>query len=194
MYKKSILIFSIIFLYTIIVLILISCNKNIIKSHVNPIPKKMPKLKKNDIKILNFYMKEWETIITTQMHFNDLIIRFRSIILTSFATLIGAALVIFDLKEKFSPEFFLPVLIVILLFWILAFFLDFFYYHHLLLGAVSQALKFDESHYFKKLGLFGMTSCIKGHISPLLSNIFLFGFYTIPVVVLIILYILFYTK
>ena len=48
--------------------------------------------------LLEIYQKEWEINIQTQMHFNELIIKFRSVMLTAFITLFGAAIAVFKKK------------------------------------------------------------------------------------------------
>ena len=39
----------------------------------NPIPNDSTSLNESDLNKLQYYMKEWEVVINTQMHFNDLI-------------------------------------------------------------------------------------------------------------------------
>jgi len=155
------------------------------KNPIHPLPDKIPILKSKDLCIVDCYLKEWEVVIKTQMHFNDLIIKFRSIILTSFATLIGAAIVVFKIYDKFDATYFMYILIVVGILWILAFFLDYFYYHHLLLGAVLQAKKYDESAEMKKLGLFGLSECITKNNNPLIADILIYAYYFVPLLLMI---------
>lgn len=121
------------------------------------------------------------------MHFNDLILRFRAITLTAFVTLIGAAVAIgkyFSLSESSLGWLILTLPVTL---WSTAFIIDFFYYHRLLLGSVTEALKFDGSHKLKSYGLFGMTTCISEHVHPPASKALVALYYAIPVMVLILL-------
>ena len=66
-------------IYTAVV---IAIDRIIIAKHkgrdipVNRIPESLPDLSDNEKAVIPFYQTEWKTIIETQMHFNDLIIRF----------------------------------------------------------------------------------------------------------------------
>lgn len=141
---------------------------------VNPIPNVIPSVDKDLGVMLPLLMQEWETVIKSQMHFNDLIIRYRTIILTGFATLLGAAETVI---QRYSVTKNILWLLLILL--IAGFVLDFFYYHRLLLGAVAQSKKFDNSGVAKQFGLFGMTECIKNHVQPPTSKVLVVGFYVL---------------
>jgi hypothetical protein len=128
--------------------------------------------------------KEWEVTINTQMHFNDLIIRFRSIILSVFVAALGlifaaskqATITVHDINLLLS---------IALVFWLSCFILDYFYYHKLLMGAIKHAEKFDNSEFFKKKGLYGLTSRISSEISPPKAKIFIWVFYLFPVAALL---------
>ena len=129
---------------------------------------------------------EWKTTIETQMHFNDLIIKFRSVVLSVFLTGLG---VVFGLsKEMDSNGNLCFILTIAFVFWFCCFLLDYFYYQKLLLGAVKHAEKFDENEFFRKKGLFGLTKSISFEISGLLSKALIFIFYILPLMVLVILY------
>jgi len=160
------------------------------------IPKEFPSIEPNELKLLDAYVNEWITIIKTQMHFNDLIIRFRSVSLTVLFALIGGLASISKIIP--SVEFSWIFLVALPLgFWIASFVLDFFYYHRLLLGAVAEARKFDESSVHERFGLFGMTACIKNYVQPPTSKILIIIFYSSPITIAIIagiLYCLISTK
>lgn len=130
--------------------------------------------------ILALYHKEWSEVVGVQMHFNDLIIRFRASTLTILAALFGGSIAL----VKFAPNDVSLLLIygVPLLFWFSAFIIDMLYYHRLLLGAVEQAKKFDDSPLMKEYGLCGLTSCVKKHVHPRMSTLLLFGYYFVPIV------------
>lgn len=149
----------------------------------NEIDSKLLEENKNDVvDYLKLYQKEWEVIISTQMHFNDLIIRYRQIFLTLFLSVITAG---FSLKldGKISDKTFYCIVIAILVSWCLAFLLDYFYYYKLLLGSVEAAKKFDENLYFEKWGLFGLTKQISTKISPFQAKAIIWLFYSFPVIV-----------
>ena len=50
---------------------------------------------------LELLKEEWKVTIQTQMHFNDLIMKYRSIILSVFITSLG---VIYGISEKLKPD------------------------------------------------------------------------------------------
>jgi len=153
------------------------------------IPEKIPVISQKEREILEIYLKEWQVIIETQMHFNDLILRFRSITLTTFVTLIGAVVAISNLKV-ISKESIPPLFLLISFLWIASFIIDFRYYDRLLLGSVKQAMKYDNSKYFRMLGLFGMTSGISNQVKPLTSKWLLILYYAVPMVGLCLVYLL----
>jgi len=134
---------------------------------------------------LVYLKEEWKTTIETQMHFNDLIIKFRSVVLSVFLTGLG---VVYGFSDKLNNNDSLYfVLILAFVFWICCFVLDYFYYQKLLLGAVKHAKKFDENEFFKKKGLFGLTKRISFEISGFLTKTLIRVFYLLPLVVLAIL-------
>jgi len=148
---------------------------------VNKIPDSLPELSDSEKAVIQLYQTEWKTIIETQMHFNDLIIRFRSIVLTAFITLVGASVALQGTKKIDEKQFFM-ILAILFFLWITAFVVDFFYYHRLLLGSVAQAMKFDESELGTRLGLFGLTTCISKVVHPPASKIMVILFYGIPLI------------
>ena len=152
-----------------------------LKNPVNELPVVLPQIGKYKLEIYQLYLREWEVIIKTQMHFNDLIIRFRGLTLAAFVALVGASIAAQKAMDLEKSEFLL-ILIIIGILWITAFILDFGYYHRLLLGSVAQALKFDNSEIFKELGLFGLTTCISEHVHPPTSKILVFIYYVLPLV------------
>lgn len=138
--------------------------------------------------VLDLYLKEWNVIIETQMHFNDLILRFRSFILTAFFVLLSAIIGMQKIRPLKENEYFL-LLLIPCIFWISAFIVDFFYYHKMLIGAVAQAKKFDENDFFIKQGFFGLTKCISNHIAPSVSRLLVVAYYFLPLLFLGIIYI-----
>lgn len=162
---------------------LIHLRRGPLRVPVNPPPADLPEISEELNRLLDLYIKEWQTIVQTQMHFNDLILRFRSITLTVFLTLVGAALTIHRLSTLDTSTF-LMIVGCIVVFWITAFILDFGYYHRLLLGSVAQAMKFDESQSLRNLGLFGMTTSISEHVHPPTSRVLVCVYYFLPLAVI----------
>jgi hypothetical protein len=154
---------------------------------VNPLPVDIPEIAEEQRKTIELYIKEWEVIIKSQMHFNDLIIRFRSFTLTGFIAFIGATVAV----QKITPlkiDDFLLIISIIITLWITAFIIDFFYYHRLLLGAVSQAMKFDNSQKLKEYGFFGLSSCISDYVHPPASKLLVIIYYLFPLLMISLLY------
>ena len=156
-------------------------------AHVPVIPEHIPVLTEDERGMLELYLKEWQVIIETQMHFNDLILRFRAITLTTFVTLIGAVVAISKLGVISTHSLQLLFLLMFVL-WLTSFIIDYRYYHRLLLGSVKQAMKYDNSEYFKLYGLFGMTSCISDQVRPLTSKWLIMLYYSVPTVALWLIY------
>lgn len=174
----------VVIIYTVVVVAIdrYMARKSDIKARrvpVNEIPRELPILSDAEKELVPIYQKEWRTIIETQMHFNDLIIRFRAIVLTAMITLAGASVVL-QQAEKIDKSSSITVVVLLLFLWFTAFVMDFFYYHRLLLGSVAQAMKFDNSELAKKAGLFGLTTCIKEAVHPPASKIMVGLFYLIP--------------
>ena len=149
----------------------------------NPIPDDSLASVKADDPLIERYLSEWKVVIETQMHFNDLIIRFRSITLTAFISMTGAALTLLKM-EIFVDNLLLLIPIV---FWCTAGILDFCYYNRLLLGSVRQAKKFDQSKKMKELGLFGMTACIGSHVNSTATKFLVIAYYFFPVIAIIVI-------
>jgi hypothetical protein len=99
---------------------------------------------------INVILKEWEIVVQTQMHFNDLIMKVRSATISVVLAVFGAAgyslqfgnldLVIASIKFHAS------VLVITsgLLFLIGMFVLDYFYYFKTLKGAVEKGNEFEK--------------------------------------------------
>ena len=150
---------------------------------INIIPDELPSLPSEEIELIKLYLKEWEVTINTQMHFNNLIIRFRGLTLTAFAAFFGAILAA-DITNKLSESGFFIILTILAIFWITSLILDFGYYHKLLLGAVKQSYKFDDSNYLKKMGFFGITTCISKSVHPPTSKVLVLLYYLLPLMAL----------
>jgi hypothetical protein len=132
---------------------------------------------------LQLLANEWRTTIQMQMKFNDLIIRFRAIVLSvlmlSLLLLVRAyftgAIVGVDMHIMLAMLF---------VFWLACFILDYGYYHQLLLGAVRHARKFDDNAFFRSKGLFGLTEQINLEIGLLRSKVVMWLFYLLPMCII----------
>ena len=142
-------------------------------------------IKEYSVEDLKLYQREWEVVINTQMHFNDLIIRYRNIFLTIFLSIITVSFSLYS-YGKIEPATFYCIVVAILLSWALAFLLDYFYYYQMLLAAVAHAKKFDDNEKFKELGLFGLTKEISDRVTQCKASTFIFIFYGVPAALTII--------
>lgn len=150
----------------------------------NPIPVALSGLPSGHKDLIELLQREWQTNISVQMHFNDLIIKFRSMTLAAFAALFGAALAVAN-ALTLSPKVKGVVLVLPVGFWVAAGFLDLGYYHRLLLGAVSQAAKFDDHDGLRELGLFGLTTTIKKTVRPFSAQVFVVLYYLLPMIAVV---------
>jgi len=132
-------------------------------------------------------LEEWKTVIQTQMHFNDMIMKMRTTGVTTVLAFFGAASISLQYANLyltiFNFSFHASILIIasglVLLFAI--FVLDYFYYYKMLLGAVERGYQIDQA-YEKKLidgtKMFGLTTEISKAIGrPHLSKLFIWIFY-----------------
>lgn len=134
-------------------------------------------------------LEEWKKTVDVQMHFNDLIMRNRQIVMTSVLTVFGAAAfslqfpnLILDISLlKFHAAasiilFGLGLLLSML-------FLDYFYYFRLLLGAVDRGEgieKILQERSSNQLG--GLTLAISKTVDRQRAQRSLFWFYVIPLI------------
>jgi hypothetical protein len=142
----------------------------------------------DQVKLLALYMEEWKTVIQTQMHFNDLIIRFRSFVLAAIGALFGALLA-WDSKWGGNKDrkWFWTLSVTLLAMWISAFVMDYCYYFKMLLGAVESAKKFDVLGREFNPQLFGLTETINNKVSVTGSSWSIIIYYCLPVLSVIIL-------
>lgn len=145
----------------------------------NPLPEPCPGLSAEQHRALSLYMDEWKIVIQTQMHFNDIVLRFRTMALTAFVTLIAAIIALSKIATLNRATVILLMCMPLIL-WITSGALDYFYYHRLLLGSVVQAEKYDNSLMAKEHGLFGMTACITSSIHVPTSNLLVIAYYLVP--------------
>jgi hypothetical protein len=134
-------------------------------------------------------MEEWKVTVNTQMHFNDLIIKFRSIVLSVFIAGIGLIFNAYKSREIVEGELIVMVAMA-LVFWLACFLLDYGYYHQLLIGAVRHAQKFDDNEHFRKAGHFGLTKRIALNVGVVQTKVVLWCFYMLPIVAVVALVLL----
>ena len=153
-----------------------------VKNPKTIIPEEPETLSQEERQRIELHLQEWKVVIETQMHFNDLIIRFRQITLTTFAALTGAAVAVTKTVQLSDTAM---VLLVALptVFWLSAAALDLLYYHRLLIGAVNQAAKFDTSTWLGAHGFFGLTATISTQVTRVGSRRLVLVYYLLPFVV-----------
>jgi hypothetical protein len=140
-----------------------------------------------------FLIEEWKTVIETQIHFNEMIIRARATGVSVVMAVYGAAaLSIGQYPGKFlnifGSQFHVSAAIILFGISLLAgiFCMDYLYYYRLLLGAVERGEQIDKAYQGYTIGatvLFGMTTLISKKISRRRATACLIIFYGIPLVV-----------
>jgi hypothetical protein len=140
-----------------------------------------------------FLIQEWKTVIETQIHFNEMIIRARTTGVSVVMAVYGAAaLSIGQYPGKFinifGGQFHVSAAIILFGISLLVgiFCMDYLYYYQLLLGAVERAEEIDKAYEGFAVGttrLFGMTTMISKKVSKLRATVCLVIFYGIPFIV-----------
>lgn len=140
---------------------------------------------------MELLLQEWRTVVDTQMHFNDMIIRMRTLGVTAVVTVFGAAaFAIGQYPDRFydllGERFHVSegVIFFGLVLWAAIFFIDFFYYFRLLIGAVNRSYEIDDAfrnaHYMGALRPFGMSRLISDAIGPRgIAQWLILGFYIV---------------
>lgn len=135
----------------------------------------MDNCKSNDIEKLKILMEEYKTVIDTQMHFNDMLMKMRAIVFSVIIAVFGgAAAILGQYPQQFLYIDKLPVHVAALvilfgLFLLVAIaIMDYCYYYKMLLGAVRRGYEFDEllkeENFYKNFHLFGMSQKIRDAI------------------------------
>lgn len=129
---------------------------------------------------------QWQIIISTQMHFNDIILRTRSIGSSVVLAAYGAAALTLG---KYPNEYLLifnqliHISVIIIFFALLLLFsiflLDVTYYYRLLLGVVDIGAKLEE----EQSSLVGTSKQLSEKVSLRWANFVVFVFYAIPAAV-----------
>jgi small-conductance mechanosensitive channel len=145
-----------------------------------------------EIEAAKLLLDEWKIVIQTQMHFNDMIMRMRTNVVTIVLAFLGAASISLQYDSLFMSfsgfSFHASILIIIsglvLLFGV--FILDYFYYYRMLRGAVNRGYQIDEAFKNKKFNgakLFGMSTEIRDAIGkPHWSKYCIWAFYGVVLV------------
>jgi hypothetical protein len=141
---------------------------------------------------LNLLMTEWKTVVKTQMHFNDMIMRARATGISVVMAVYGAA---GFTVGKFPGQYLgldgirfhasIPIIIFGLSLLMAIYILDRKYYFRLLLGSVKRGLEIDTAYRQEQVAgtrLFGMTTLITSEVSQEQAEHYLNGFYLIPMV------------
>ena len=137
---------------------------------------------------LNHDLEVWKVALDTQMHFNDLIIKMRTAVISINLGVFGTAAICLrdsTLRVDFlgSHHISFVVLMVGLFFLIGQGIIDYFYYFKLLLGSVKFTESIDNK--YKENDLFGLTNSISKEINPCWSKFILFVYYIIPIALFI---------
>lgn len=151
---------------------------------------------------LKLLIEEWKTVIQTQMHFNDMLMKMRTAAISVVVAVFAAAAAIIgqfpdSYIEIFGRQAHISILVIIfgIALWMGIFIMDYFYYYKMLLGAVKRGYEFDnafsEVRMYGDLGPFGLSSKIRDEIGKHgVSKWFVFSFYGVVLVVAI-LYLIF---
>jgi hypothetical protein len=126
-----------------------------------------------DIEETKLILEEWKTVIGTQMHFNDMIMRMRTTGVSIVLAVFGAAAYSLQYDKLYltinAYSFHVAVLIIAFGLGMLVgvFGLDYFYYYKMLLGAVRRGYEIDQAYKDRRVDggkIFGMTTMIRDEI------------------------------
>lgn len=141
----------------------------------------------NSTKETELMLEEWKTVIQTQMHFNDMIMRMRTTGVTIVLAFFGAAAISLQYENIYLTicdfSFHAAVLIISCGLGMLGgvFVLDYFYYYKMLLGAVERGYQIDRAYEDRLIDgakMFGLSTEIRNAIGrPHLSKVLVWIFY-----------------
>jgi hypothetical protein len=138
---------------------------------------------------MELLLQEWKQVTDMQMHFNDMIIRMRTLAVSVVISVFGAAgLAIGQFQDRFiriaGEEIHVAAIVVAfgLVLWLTIFTVDYGYYYKLLIGAVRRGWQIDDAFRTVKLfdgvHLFGAARLISEAIGPTgASKYFVWVFY-----------------
>jgi len=142
---------------------------------------------KDSIEETKLILEEWKTVIQTQMHFNDMLMKMRTTGVSIVLAVFGAAAYSLQYDKLYLAiygySFHTSVLIIAFGLGMLVgvFGLDYLYYYKMLLGAVKRGYEIDETYKNRRVDdckIFGMTTMIRDEIGkPERSKYFIWLFY-----------------
>jgi hypothetical protein len=138
-------------------------------------------------------LSEWKVLVDMQMHFNDMILRMRTLAVSVVISVFGAAgFAIGQFSNRFvslaGHHIHVASFVIAfgLILWIAVFLIDYGYYYRMLVGAVRRGWAIDDAFggidliTEPKIGLFGAARKISSEIGPRgASEVFVIGFYGI---------------
>jgi len=143
-----------------------------------------------EIKII---LEEWKTVIQTQMHFNDMIMKIRTTGISIVLSVFGAAAYSLQFDKLYLQVFgfsfhgAVPIVSFGLVMMFSIFIIDYFYYFKMLLGAVERGMEIDKAYEDRMINgvkMYGMTTKIGEKVGrPGASKFFIFAFYGITFLV-----------
>ncbi len=146
-----------------------------------------------NIKETKVMLEEWQTVVETQIHFNEMIMRARTTGVSVVMAVYGAAALAYGqypyrFYNAFGTEFHVSTAIIFfgLLLLISIFLIDYCYYYRLLIGAVERGEEIDKAYRDRIIDgtkLFGLTTAISNRVSRNRARICLFFFYGTPLFV-----------
>lgn len=144
-------------------------------------------LKEVSVEETKLILEEWKTVIQTQMHFNDMLMKMRTTGVSIVLAVFGAAAYSLQYERLFLTfnDYSVHASVFIIAFGLgmLAgvFCLDYFYYYKMLLGAVNRGYEIDKFYKDKLVDgckMFGMTTMIRDAIGESgWSKFFIWIFY-----------------
>jgi uncharacterized membrane protein YwzB len=132
-------------------------------------------------------LEEWKTVIQTQMHFNEMLMKMRTTAVSIVIAVFSAAAYSLQYDKLYLTirgcSFHASVLIITFGLGMLVgvFVLDYFYYYKMLLGAVERGYQIDRAYKDKLIDgakMFGLSTEIRKAIGkPHLSKFYVWTFY-----------------
>jgi len=147
-------------------------------------------LSKSDLEEIRLILQEWQTVIRTQMHFNEIIMRARAIMMSAIIAVWGAAAYTLQFTTlilrvgRMSFHAAAPLILIGIGVLLGVFALDYLYYYKMLIGAVRRSYQMDEAFRGKQLAgasFLGMSTMIRDSIGkPGRSKFYVAAFYLVP--------------
>jgi len=127
--------------------------------------------------------QEYKLVLETQMHFNDMLMKYRSLAFTVIPALGGLAVFILEKITNIGIAFGFALLLFAV--WIGVFLVDFCYYFRMLLGAVKRSEELEEE--IKEMGFSPSFLGLTGHINKTMpawaAKLVVLLFYLVPFLV-----------